>query len=142
MSEPPPIPNGNDPRAALSSSCSCLPCARCSSLPRLYYDTFKQRTVRPMSPDMNWLEKIVLAVTFSLWIFIGIAAWLIQGQRASSVQRDRQRAGGQQRCTRQAHFRCTPRMPTRLCSHTSAFPTFASDLQAIATRWTAPARST
>ena len=39
----------------------------------------KQRTVRTMSPDMNWLEKIVLVATFSIWICIGIASWLIQG---------------------------------------------------------------
>jgi len=29
---------------------------------------------------MNWLEKLVLLATFSMFLFLGVAAWLIQGQ--------------------------------------------------------------
>ena len=42
-----------------------------------------------MSPHMNWLEKLVLLATFSVFTIIGIGAWLIQGQHKA----DRQQAG-------------------------------------------------
>ena len=38
---------------------------------------------------MNWLEKLVLLATFSVFTIIGIGAWLIQGQSKA----DRQQAG-------------------------------------------------
>jgi hypothetical protein len=42
----------------------------------------KQRTVRQMEPKMGRLEKVVLQNTFSMFLLIGVAGWLVQGDRS------------------------------------------------------------